>query len=69
MSTQDDLKNQKYKPEYNWYGRSLDNYKKMHRNLAEGRGIGKRFQECTTLTEARKVLFGLKRGNSPLRKK
>jgi len=52
-----------YKPEWNWYGRSLDNYKNMHAKLAKEKGVSVEFQACKTLTQARKVLFGFKKGN------
>ena len=39
-----------YKPEWNWLGRSLENYKSMHPKAAGAK----------TLTEARKLAFGNK---------
>lgn len=43
--------------------RSLPNYKKMHEKTASNKGIAKEFQEAKTLTEARKILFGEKKGS------
>ena len=40
----------KYKPDWRWNGRSLDNYKTMHPKA----------READTLTEARKLAFGIK---------
>lgn len=37
---------------------ALDNYKRMHRALAESKSVIKAFLEAKTLTQARKVLFG-----------
>lgn len=39
-----------YRPEWNWIGRSLENYKQMHPKAANAR----------TLTEARRLAFGAK---------
>ena len=50
--------------ENGWLGRSLDNYKQMHRKSAESRGNLKEFLAATTLTQARKLAFGMKRGNT-----
>lgn len=54
--------------ENKWLGRSLSSYKALHRKTAENRGVTREFERAQTLTSARKVLFGLKRGNTPLRK-
>lgn len=54
--------------ESTWLGRSLTNYKQLHAGRAEDRGVGRTFQNAKTLTEARKLLFGTKRGQTPVRK-
>ena len=41
----------------------LANYKKMHTKTAEQKGCAKEFLETKTLTQARKVLWGMKRKN------
>jgi hypothetical protein len=41
--------------------RSLENYKELHKALAEAKGILDRLLKAQTLTEARKVLFGEKK--------
>lgn len=51
------------KVEYNWLGRSLDNYKSQHRKTAENKGVLEQFLKTKTLTEARKVVFGYKKKN------
>lgn len=53
--------NNKEKDGTGWLGRSLSNYKDMHRSTAENKGVLKEFLNAKTLTEARKVAFGLKR--------
>lgn len=45
--------------EYNWLGRSLSNYLEMHRSKFKEKGIDT--SKIKTLTEARKLAFGLKR--------
>ena len=47
--------------------RSLDNYIEIHKKLAEERGVGARFKNARTLTEARKILFGVKPGQRALK--
>ena len=54
--------------ESTWVGRNLSNYKAMHKKTAEDRGVAKELAKAQTLTAARKIVFGLKRGNAPLRK-
>ena len=44
----------KYRPGYTWAGRSLENYISMHPKAKGAR----------TLTEARKMAFGHKKGNA-----
>ena len=51
------------KEKNSWFGRSLDNYKKLHKGLAEEQGKIKALNEATTLTQARKILFGVKKNN------
>lgn len=43
-----------------WTGRSLSNYKSMHRETAAKKGKGAELQAARTLTEARVVVFGEK---------
>jgi len=50
------------KTEYEWLGRSLSNYKSMHASTAKSKGVGPAFEAAKTLTQARKVLFGYKKG-------
>jgi hypothetical protein len=41
-----------------WKGRSLSNYKALHEATAKERGCREAFMAATTLTRARKILFG-----------
>ena len=41
--------------------RNLANYKKMHQGTAEKRDCLEEFNSANTLTQARKVLFGVKK--------
>lgn len=50
--------------ENNWRGRSLESYKLMHRKTAEDKGVSREFQNASTLTEAKKILFGYKKKNT-----
>jgi hypothetical protein len=52
---------------YKWLGRSLRNYKAMHHATARDKGVGEAFREAKTLTEAKKILFGVKGKQKPLR--
>ena len=52
------------KNEGSGYGRSLENYKSMHTKTAENKGCKEEFLACKTLTQARKVLFGMKKGQT-----
>jgi len=47
-----------------WFGRSLTNYKEQHTSTAKNKGVAKEFQAAPTLTQARKILFGFKKGNT-----
>lgn len=40
--------------------RSLENYKEMHKQRARDKGVYDIFMQCSTLTMARKILFGEK---------
>jgi hypothetical protein len=53
-----------HKPDWNWLGRSLDNYKSMHAAEAATRGVGEKLKAAKTLTEARKIVFGYKKRNT-----
>lgn len=52
-----------YSPQSEWLGRSLENYKSMHAAGAESKGVADKLRQAKTLTEARKIMFGYKRGN------
>ncbi len=54
----------KYRPESKWFGRSLENYKSMQANVAASKGVTKELREAKTLTQARKVVYGLKAKNT-----
>ena len=49
--------------EYSWQGRSLTNYKDMQEKVAKSKGCWEQLKKCTTLTEARKIVYGVKKGN------
>lgn len=55
------------KVEYNWLGRSLSNYKSMQESVAKSRGCLKQLQNAKTLTEARKVVYGVKSKQAKLK--
>lgn len=44
-----------------WKGRSLENYKEMHKETADRNGVIREFLAARTLTQARKILFGEKK--------
>lgn len=50
---------------YNPHGKSLEsrlaNYKSMHAGTAEKKGVSVEFKLARTLTQARKILWGIKR--------
>lgn len=52
------------KVEYNWLGRSLSNYKSQQADIARKKGVGTQLQNAKTLTEARKIIYGLKSKNT-----
>jgi hypothetical protein len=41
-----------------WKGRDLNNYKNQHINTAKKKGLLQEFLSASTLTQARKILFG-----------
>lgn len=41
-------------------GRSLENYKQQQRKVAEDRGVLDQLMRATTLTQARKIVYGAK---------
>lgn len=45
-----------------WCGRSLTNYKEMHKETARKKGVEAALQNARTLTQAKKALFGIKKG-------
>jgi hypothetical protein len=53
---------------YRWLGRSLKNYKAMHYATARDKGVFEEFRTARTITEAKKILFGVKGKQKPLRK-
>ena len=63
------MSNKEFKQvESKWVGRSLSAYKQIHAKTAENRGVTGAFNKAQTLTAAKKILFGVKRGNSLLKK-
>lgn len=44
-----------------WKGRDLTNYKAMHEDTAKRNGCYDEFTRASTLTQARKILFGEKK--------
>lgn len=54
----------KDRPEWEWLGRSLTNYKDMHSSTAKEKNVSAEFQSAKTLTQAKKILFGYKKGQS-----
>lgn len=50
--------------EINWLGRSLSNYKQMQAKVAESKGVLDALMSAKTLTQARKVVYGTKKGNT-----
>lgn len=55
------------KVEYNWLGRSLSNYKSQQADIARKKGVGAQLQNAKTLTEARKIIYGVKSGQAKLK--
>jgi hypothetical protein len=47
-----------------WLGRSLENYKKLQSKVAERKGLTRELRDAPTLTAARKLLFGIKKGST-----
>ena len=47
-----------------WAGRSLKNYKEMQSKVAKSKGVYEALQEATTLTAARKIVYGYKSKNT-----
>jgi len=56
------MRDKKQKFTGNWLGRSLNNYKAQHAKNAKAKGVYAEFMATTTLTRARKILFGVKSG-------
>lgn len=54
----------KYRPGFFWAGRNLDNYKQMQAKVAASKGVSKELRDAKTLTQARKIVYGYKRGNT-----
>ena len=48
--------------------RSLENYKKMHNGTAKSKSVLEDFNSARTLTEARKILFGVKKKQTKAKK-
>ena len=46
--------------ESKWLGRSLENYKSIHKATATTKGCLEAFLSAKTLTQAKKILFGEK---------
>jgi hypothetical protein len=49
-----------HRPDWNWAGRSLENFKTINKKRAEEKGVLEQLMRAKTLTEARKVIFGVK---------
>lgn len=55
------------KVEYNWLGRSLSNYKSQQSDIARNKGVLPKLQQAKTLTEARKIVYGVKSKQAKLK--
>lgn len=53
--------NQIHKPGWQWLGRKLESYQTIHRKTAESKKVLTAFLNARTLTQAKKILFGVKR--------
>lgn len=51
------------KVEYQWLGRSLENYKIQQRKVAESKNVLEQFLAAKTLTKARQIVYGIKKGS------
>jgi hypothetical protein len=49
--------------ESEWLGRSLQNYKEMQEGVSKSKGVYDDLKKAKTLTEARKIVYGYKKGN------
>ena len=47
-----------------WVGRSLDNYKAMHEKTAKDKGVAHELANAKTLTQAKKIVYGHKKGQT-----
>lgn len=47
----------------NWLGRNLNSYKSMQSNVARKKGCYEELMRASTLTEARKIVYGYKKKN------
>ena len=47
--------------ETKWLGRSLEGYKTTHRKAAEEKGRLEEFLSAKTITEAKKIAYGIKK--------
>lgn len=50
--------------EIKWFGRNLENYKQMQSKVAESKGVLDALMNAKTLTQARKIVYGHKKGNT-----
>ena len=57
-----------YNPGWRWLGRSLDNYKKLQAKVAAQKGVTEQLKNARTLTEARKICYGVKAKQEKLKK-
>lgn len=55
------------KVEYNWLGRSLSNYKSQQVDVARQKGCTAQLANAKTLTEARKIVYGVKAKQAKLK--
>ncbi len=64
MMKDSDAIKMKYFPDGNYLGRSLSGYKTTQKAVAEARGVGEKLAAAKTLTEARKIVYGYKKGHT-----
>ncbi len=64
----EEIKNH-YNPDSKWFGRNLNNYKDQQEKVAKSKNCLAELLKAKTLTEARKILYGIKRGAEKKTKK
>jgi hypothetical protein len=63
VTMSEDKTKKSYGSAQSYLGRNLENYKKLQSSIAEKKKLVKELKEADTLTKARKLLYGLKKGN------